>query len=247
MQIKYSAGWQRGKNDKIDSKRIAQYAYQHRDNLKLWQPQRLVLQQLKHLVTLRNRLSKTGQQLKTALRETTGFIDKGTTKQLTSLCRSSLQALEKDLKKTNLAIQLLIRSDEQLNHLFHLVTSVEGIGPVTATELILTTNEFKDISDGKKYAAYAGVVPFEHSSGSSIRGKNRVSKMANQSAKTLLHMAALSVISGNGQLKDYYQRKVAQGKNKMSVVNAIRNKLVLRIFACIRENRPYQTICPITP
>jgi hypothetical protein len=66
--------------------------------------------------------------------------------------------------------------------------------------------------------------------------------MANKNMKRLLHMAALSSIRIQGDLKDYYTRKVAEGKNKMSVINAIRNKLILRIFACVKENREYEKI-----
>ena len=53
-------------------------------------------------------------------------------------------------------------------------------------------------------------------------------------------MAALVSINYNSDLKAYYQRKVEQKKNKMSVINAVRNKLIWRIFACVRNNRPYQ-------
>ncbi len=55
--------------------------------------------------------------------------------------------------------------------------------------------------------------------------------------KKLLHMAALSVVSGKGEMADYYHRKVEQGKNKMLVLNAVRNKIIHRVFACIRDNR----------
>jgi transposase len=196
----------------------------------------------KHLVSLRNRLIRVKNQLKVSLKETADFAEKTTVKQISGLYKASLRAIEKDLAKTTKAIQVLISSDQQLNHLFNLITSVDGIGDVTATEIILTTNEFKDIKEGKRFAAYAGVVPYEHQSGSSIRGKNRVSKMANQSVKTLLHMAALVAMRYNQELKQYYERKLAEGKNKMLVINAIRNKLVLRIFACVRDNRPYQPL-----
>ena len=64
--------------------------------------------------------------------------------------------------------------------------------------------------------------------------------MANKNIKTLLHMAALSTIKKRGDLQEYYIRKVAEGKNKMSVLNAIRNKLILRIFACVNQNRVYE-------
>ena len=124
--------------------------------------------------------------------------------------------------------------------MYQLITSVNGIGFVTASYILVTTNEFINISDPKKYACYSGVVPFEHTSGTSIRGKNRVSQMANKKIKTLLHMAALTAIKMKGEIQDYYLRKVKEGKNKMSILNAIRNKLVLRIFACITQNRVYE-------
>ena len=64
--------------------------------------------------------------------------------------------------------------------------------------------------------------------------------MANKNIKTLLHMGALAAIKKPGDIQDYYLRKVAEGKNKMSVLNAVRNKLVLRIFACVNQNRAYE-------
>ena len=114
------------------------------------------------------------------------------------------------------------------------------MGKVTAVQIIVDTNEFKDIREGKKYACHSGVVPFEHRSGSSVHLRSRVSHLANKCTKTLLHMAALSPIRMAGEMKEYYQRKVAEGKNKMSVMSSIRNKLILRVFACVRNNRVYQ-------
>jgi transposase len=73
-------------------------------------------------------------------------------------------------------------------------------------------------------------VPFPNQSGVSIK-RDRVSKLANQKLKKLLHMAAMSCIRAHGELKEYFIRKVKEGKNKMLVINAIRNKLVHRMFA----------------
>ena len=123
--------------------------------------------------------------------------------------------------------------------MFGLVTSVTGIGAVTATQIILTTNEFKDINDPKKYACYAGVAPFTRESGV-MKGKSRVSHMANKTVKTLLHLAAMTAIQYNEDLKKFYERKtMEEKKNKMSVLNAVRNKLIARIFACVNQNRKY--------
>ena len=64
--------------------------------------------------------------------------------------------------------------------------------------------------------------------------------MANMNLKKLLHMAAMSAIQCNEELKHYYERRVGEGKNKMSVMNAVRNKLIGRIFACVKNQRLYQ-------
>lgn len=239
VHIKLSSGLRRGKNDQIDAIRIAQYAYKNGKELRLWQPKRQVIQQLKHLSGLRNRVMNAKKQLMVALNELTGF-DKAAGNDCRKLCNASLKSLEEDVKRIELKMDQVISSDNELKRIFSIVTSVEGIGKVTATEIIITTNEFKDITDPSKFACYAGVAPFEHSSGTSLKGKPRVSHKANKSIKSLLHMAALVSINYNSDLKAYYQRKVEQKKNKMSVINAVRNKLIWRIFACVRNNRPYQ-------
>ena len=79
--------------------------------------------------------------------------------------QQSLKALKSDLKATDKSIAEVIESDAELKHLFERVTarrpgSIKGISQTTAVEVIITTNEFKSITDPKKYACYAGVVPF---------------------------------------------------------------------------------------
>lgn len=86
---------------------------------------------------------------------------------------------------------------------------------------------------------HAGVAPFEHRSGSSVRGKTRVSHHARKRLKSLFHLAAMSSIRAKGELRDYYQRKVGEGKNKMLVLNAVRNKIIHRIYAVVRRGEKY--------
>jgi transposase len=240
-QIKHSLGIQRGKNDKIDAERIAIYAYKNRESVKLWAPPREIIQQLRSLASLRSRLLKCLSQLSVPLKESKLFShDKKQVKLEEALCKSSFSSIKKDLDRVNEQIHEIIIQDPDLNRLFNIITSVDGIGAVTAAEIIITTNEFKNINEAKKYACYSGVAPFDHTSGSSIRGKSRVSHLANKTVKQLLHLCAMTVIQKPGELQEYYLRKVKEGKNKMLILNAIRNKLILRIFSCIRENRPYQ-------
>lgn len=239
LRIKKSMGLTRGKTDRIDAKRIAQFAYRYQDQVKLWIPERDLIKRLKHLLSFRTRTIGVIKSIKDPINNLNGFVSKEECKKLAKLHANTLKALEKDLEGINKKIDGLIMEDERLSYLFSIVSSVSNIGKVTAAVIIATTNEFKTITDGKKYACYAGVVPFEHQSGTSIRKVPRVSHMANKTVKTMLHMSALSAVSRPGEFRDYYHRKLEEGKSKMSVINAIRNKLVLRVFACVRDGRIY--------
>ncbi|MDP3244291.1 MAG: IS110 family transposase [bacterium] len=240
LHIRNSLGNIRGKNDKIDAIRIAEYAYKNREQLRLWQPKREVIIRLAQLSATRSRLIEAQKVLTTPIKESKEFITRAMDKENTTVCQSTLRAIKSDLIKVDKAIQQIIASDPELSRLFALITSVDGIGKVTATQVIITTNEFKTINNPNKFACYAGVVPFSKESGL-FKGRPRVSHLANKKMKTLLHLAALSAIRYNDDMGAYYGRKVSQeNKNKMSTLNAVRNKLIHRIFACVNNNRPYE-------
>lgn len=169
LHIKQAGGLQRGKSDSVDAQRIAEYAYRFQDRTRLWQPARPVMKKLAEFTRLRQRLQGMISQLKVPLAEQKRFGDKTLTTQLGQHCSSSLKALLSDLKGVEKAIKQLITDDPTLKTLFELVTSIPGVGQVVAIELILASDEFKAIDDPKKLACHAGVAPFEHSSGSSVR------------------------------------------------------------------------------
>ena len=242
VHIRKKLGLVRGKNDKVDSARIAMYAYINRHQIKLWNAPRKLIERIAALLSQRSRLNKAKKQLNTANQEQRLFIDKDIMRSLNKYTQKTVVVINKQIEAIEDEILGLIREDEKLNRMYQIITSVHGIGFVTASYILVTTNEFININNPKKYACYSGVVPFEHSSGSSVRGKTRVSQMANKNIKTLLHLAALSTIQIQGDLQEYYKRKVAEGKNKMSVLNAIRNKLILRVFACVNQNREYEKL-----
>jgi len=239
-QIRNSLGNIRGKNDKVDSIRIAGYAYDKQNKLRLWVPKREIVQQLAHLAATRLRLITIKKQLKAPLKEHAAFSSGKVARQNLQVCCHSLKAIDEDIDRADKAIEQLISTDTELRRLFGLVTSVSGIGKVTAVQIIVATNEFKDINNPKSFACYCGVAPFKDDSGKVVK-KARVSHMANKKVKTLLHLSAVVAIQYNADLKRFYERKVLEEKkNKMSVINAVRNKLILRIFACVNQNRPYE-------
>ncbi len=239
IQIKRSMGLTRGKNDKIDALRISKYAYLHQEKVKLWQPTRLVIENLKLLMGQRSRLNKAKKLIEIPITESKEFITKVQHKILKQNCKSTLAGIKKDLNLVTTQIKEIIETDDTLKELFSYVSSVPNVGLITATAIIVSTNEFKKIETARKFACHAGVAPFEYTSGSSVRGKTRISHMADKELKTVLHLATLSAVSRPGELRDYFVRKVKEGKNKMLVINAIRNKLIHRVFACVRDQRKY--------
>lgn len=238
--IKLSLGLQRGKNDRVDAHRIAEYAMRYTDRLKQWTPKREALAHLQLLMGMRSRLIKARNVLSSHTEEVGKFLGKPEYMILKKGTQESLRAIQAEIKKADARIEDLIKSDENLNRLSTLVTSVDNIGIVTCAAILVRTNEFQDIKEAKKFACTAGLAPFEHSSGKSVRGKTRVSHRAHKELKTLLHMCAIGAISRRGELQDFYYRKVGQGKNKMVVLNAVRNKLVHRVFAVVRDGVMYQ-------
>ena len=239
IQIQRSQGLKRGKSDQIDARRIAQYAYKNVQELRFWTPPRKIIEKIKSLLALRSRLVGIKVQLTVPIKEQEP-VSAALGKLAEKHCKQSIAAIEKDIEKIEREIKALTNSDQQVKEQMAYATSVPGVGQITALNMIVYTGEFERISESKKFACYAGVAPFEHSSGTSIRGKTRVSKLANMNMKKLLHMAALSSITCSKELREFYDRKVIEGKNKMSVLNAVRNKLISRVFACVKNRRLYE-------
>lgn len=239
MQIKRSLGLQRGKNDKTDAQRIAAYAMQNQDKAVLWKAPREVVDKIRLLLTQRNNLIDSKNRLLVPIEENRQMGRKDMATILEKSIAKTIRAMEKDIDSIEKQIHQAIDGDDHLKKLYGLITSVVGIGFVTAVNLIIYTNEFKWFADARKLACYCGVAPFEHSSGSSIRGRPRVSHFANKKLKTNLHMGAMQAARWDPELKNYFDRKVAEGKNKMSVLNAIRNKLIHRVIAVVKRGTEY--------
>ncbi|MEP1069415.1 MAG: IS110 family transposase [Crocinitomicaceae bacterium] len=241
-KIKAFHSLSRGKNDALDAVRIATYAYLKQGEAKKWEAPRAIIKKLKSLMKLRRRLLDTRQRLSVPLKEELDMVKDDWSKAHRQHILPILNQVKKELKKVEASIKELIATDQPLHETYKQVTSVKGVGMVVGLSIILLSNEFKTISDPRKMACHCGVAPFPYQSGKSIKGRTKVSHRAHKPIKALLNLAARSSVSCPGELRDYYARKVAAGKNKMSVLNAIRNKLIHRVFACVRDGRKYDEI-----
>ena len=237
--IKWSFGIARGKNDVIDSQRLCNYASKNADELKASATLNPVFIKLKDLITSRDRLLAQLNSTKVFLNELKLSNTKDVQKLMEQAHKAAMNGLEKSIKLIEERIQEIITEDENIHNNYKLLMSVPGIGKITAIYLICCTNNFAGKYSGKQLASYAGVVPFRDSSGTSVKGKDRVHKMANKELKRLLHMCAVSAIGHHKEFKQYYDRKKAEGKHSMTILNAIRNKIALRAVAVIKNQKKY--------
>ena len=240
--IKNSIGMQRGKSDKVDAQRIAQYALRFSDKARLVQPNEIQKQELQQLLSQREMLMKDKGKFTAQLTDYKGRIGKISYAIMQKTNKRIIRELEKSVIELEKEIEKMIHDIPEMKHQYELIKSVPGIGKVVAQTLVVFTNGFTRFNSARALACHAGVAPFQYTSGTSIRSKNRVSYRSNKRLKSLLHMAALSAIKTKGDLKTYYERKVADGKSKMSVLNAVRNKLIHRVFAVLKRNTEYYLV-----
>ncbi|MNL11561.1 Transposase IS116/IS110/IS902 family protein [compost metagenome] len=239
-RIKWSFGIARGKNDKIDSLRLCNYAFKEAEDLKATPVLNPQLLHLKDFVSARTKLLKQKSSLGVSIKELGNVNDKSHQKLIEKAMKNALDGIAKSIKNIEDQIKKIISENQDFKGNYKLLISIPGIGHVTAVYLIGCTANFAGQPSGKELACYAGVAPFEHSSGISIKGKTRVHRMANKELKRLLHMCALSLIQHNQEFKTYYNRKKDEGKHSMSIINAVRNKIALRVAAVIKNQVSYK-------
>jgi transposase len=240
-QIKFRSGVQRGKNDKIDARRIAAYAVRFQDEMRLFSLPEKNIASIKLLISERDMYVCDKGKYQGQITDQKRFMSEKDYARKAQRLQKLIAELDETIALIEKHIEQLIKSDESLNRQHNVLCSVDGIGKQTALKMIVSTNAFENFKDPRKFCCYAGIAPFKYTSGSSQHSKSRVSQRADKSIKSLLHMAALSVIAHKkGELYEYFLRKVAEGKNKMTVINAIRTKLVYRMFAVVKNNKLYE-------
>jgi transposase len=242
LEIKKSLGMTRGKNDKIDARRIARYACEKQDQLIPTVLPGYKIDRIKSLLSLREKLIKHRTAYKNGITDVNDCYNEGENLIVMDVQQRLIAVLVDEIRIIEQEIVNVINLDNDLAKNFKLLTSVKGIGKILAIYLIAFTANFTSFIDPRSFACYAGTAPFEISSGQTI-GKSRVHPFANRQLKSILNMAAMSAVQVKGEYRDYYIKRIESGKNKMSSLNIIRNKLLFRAFAVVKRGTPYVDLC----
>ena len=238
LEISLSLGIRRGKDDKIDSRVICNYAYEKRDKIEPSALTKPMIIKLKSLLSRRDLLVKHRTALKVSVKDQKPSLEESFYQELEAINNDMIKYYDEQLKLLEHKIQEIVESDPVAAKNNKLLQTIIGIGHITSAYLISTTNNFESFTNSRKYACYCGVAPFPNSSGTRI-GKNKVSHMANKKMKSLFSNCIAAAIVHDPEISLYYKRKRKEGKKYGVVANAIKNKLIHRAFAVIKRQSPY--------
>lgn len=238
LELKRSRGIVRGKDDKTDARAITEYAYEKKEKIKLYRMPSEILLKLKRLASYREKLVKERAGFKSRLKEYKLFLAPKENATLFDSHEKMIALINDQIKKVEKELVKLIKSDEKIYRQYKLINTIKGVGSKTALMMIILTNGFTRFESWRKFASYAGIAPFPHESGN-FKGKTKTSHLANKKIKSLLNNCATSAIQYSHEMLLYHQRRIAEGKNKMSTKNVVRNKLLSRIFAVVKRGTPY--------
>jgi transposase len=224
----------RSKNDKKDSVVLARYGVNEQP--RRWQPEAAEIRTLKALLARLDSLEKDVQRERN--RQEKAEISQAPQAVLSSLVQiiGTLDAERQQLEKL---IEEHINNHKQLKQNKALLESIPGVGKVIATRMLMVIGS-RPFDSASQCAAYLGLIPVQHESGSSVRGRPKLSKAGNPTIRAKLYMAAVVATTYNPDIKAQYLRLTKGGKSKMSALGAAMRKLVQICFGVLKHQQPYQ-------
>lgn len=239
LKIKRCSGIIKEKTDRIDAVLIARYAWLYREELAPSTVKSISHLELGRLLALRDQLVRNNAGLKGTLKELKALLSSPSTDAGCLSLKRSIDYLEKQVKTIETRIKDIISEDATMGKNYKLLTSLKGVGLVVACQLIYHTGNFTRFESWRQFSSYCGTAPFKHESGTSLRRRKQCHYLGDRKMKSLLSMASVSAIQHDSELRLYYKRKLAEGKDKMIAVNNVRNKLIARAFAVVKRGTPY--------
>ena len=224
----------RSKNDKKDSVVLARYGL--KENPKPWQPEVEEIRTLKALLARFDGIEKDLQREKNRQEKAQHALAPDEVIHSLNLIIAQLESEQQRLDKL---IEEHINKHDKLKENKALLESIPAVGKVIATRMLMVIGS-RQFEDAHQCAAYLGLVPVQHESGSSVKGRARLSKAGNPVIRAKLYMAAVVAIRYNPDIKAQYERLTSKGKSKMSALGAAMRKLVQICFGVLKHQQPYQ-------
>jgi transposase len=219
----------RTKTDSVDAALIARFCAAIKPSL--WKPTPLEVKDLQALLRRLESLTEMYQQEENRLETATETVAK--------LTKAHLDYIKEQQAEIKKMISAHFDQHPHLKQQRELLTSIPGIGEQTAAVLLAEVGRIEDYKNARQLAAYAGLTPCERSSGTSVRGKTRLSCTGNVRLRKALYMPAVVAMRCNPLLKAVSERLLGRGKVKMQVIGALMRKLVHLAFGILKSQKPF--------
>lgn len=244
LDIKRSMGLVRGKDDRIDSRRIATFAAEKHHKAVLYMRPEDATRALKYLLSIRNVLVEQKKAFSCQMKENIPNLhDSALLCKIEEKLKKILDSIKAEIKKIEKMMLDIILGNKEYKKTFDILTSMKGVALINAAAIIVFTNNFKRFSfNSRKICTYWGVTPFRNESGDSIRRGTHTSHIHNNWLKAILSEATLSAIRYNERLKAYFSRLLAKGKHRNIALNNTKNKLLKTLIAMVRDGKKYDEL-----
>lgn len=222
----------RHKTDGVDALLIAEYA--SKNTLRLYQPRAEAFKELRSFYRCR-------QNLKTQHTQVSNYLENEDSlpKAIITTYRKLLKEIEEQIDNIELAINNLLAVNLAIKQAYDNLQTIPGIGEITAIAMLAEVPDFSSFTDARQLAAYAGLTPKQRTSGTSLKGKSRLSKIGSASLRKALYFPAISAKTHNPILKEFADRLKSKGKSTMVIIGAVMRKLLHIIFGVIKHQTPF--------
>lgn len=221
--------------DKVASQCLAIMGLEKK--LDLWSKPRKEYADLKHLTREKEQIQAHIIQIKNQIHaEESGIWPN---KHTLSRLNESLKLFKKQRTSVLQEINMVINANEKLKAKVQNITSIPGVGKLTAATVIGETDGFNQVKNKRQLVSYAGYDVINHESGTSIKTKTRISKRGNKNIRKAMHMPALSSIRAGGSNKELFVRLVSKSGIKMKGVVAVQRKLLVLIYTLWKNETVY--------
>jgi len=221
----------RSKTDKVDSQLIAEFAQRH--ELSEWKPLSPSLQTLKDQMRCLEAFKKDATQTANRLEHAKDSLVK-------EMLQERLEHIQKQVDKITLSLQNLAKEDSVMSHQMALLMSIPGIGETTALHLLGELPDLSTFKCAKQLAAFAGLNPSIKTSGTSVRGKEAISKTGRKELRTILFFPSMTVMRGSSSIKLFVEKLRAKGKKGKVIVTAVMRKILHIVFGVLKTQTPFQ-------
>lgn len=232
----HQAFYEEDKTDPVDSRQIAEYGIRFSDQLHSWQPSNQIVEQLHILLTTREHLSR----IKAACKTTLKSLKKKhrTYEEIQHIYEKLAADIQTQIDNVTNDMQSIVKTNPELQRTVDDILTLKNVGIILTMYLLVCTEGFQHVNY-PSLAKYIGISPLQYQSGTSVKKKTRSRGAGPSQLRKNLYLAALRMRRLDPTFKKYFDRKVAEGKERRLVINNIENKLLRLICGIIKSGKPY--------